>query len=117
MAIPPEPIDQLIADALTIVLAKVSEIVSEGVLPPQVAKKHPGDVDVGNKKQSQKVKLLIERVLKGPAPDELTVEKPEASYTLEVGDSGPFFIGDGKILGRYGQNTWTLAKIESALKR
>jgi hypothetical protein len=117
MAIPPEPLEELIADARSIVLGKVVAIVSTGPMPPQRKKTHPGEVDIGNKKPSQRVKLSVERVLKGPAPSEIEIDKPESGYTLEVGETGPFFIGEGKIIGRYGPATHTLAKIEAALKR
>ncbi len=116
MAIPPEPLAELLARASSIVVAEVAEVLSTGPLPPRGKKILPTDVDVGMKTPSQKVKLKVSRTLKGMSATEVIVDKPEAPYRLIVGESGAFFLESGTIIGRYGPNTHKLEKIEAALK-
>jgi hypothetical protein len=116
MAKPPEPISELIAAAQAVVVAKVSVAQVTGELPKRAEKQRAGETGRGMNLPAQKVTLVIERVLKGLAPSEVVLEKPAGEYTLEVGESGPFFIAHGKILGRYGPNTHNLSRIEAALK-
>ncbi len=117
MAKPPEPLDELLPQATSIVLAKVIAILETGPLPKKPEKRHPSEVDLPIKTPRQRVKLAVERVLRGASEAELVVEKPEGAYTLEVGEAGPFFIANGAIIGRYGPRTHSLAKIETALAR
>jgi hypothetical protein len=116
VALPPEPLAELLARASSVVVAEVAEVVSTGPLPPRAKKVLPTDVDVGMKTPSQKVKLKVSRTLKGISATEVVVEKPEAAYRLVVGESGAFFLESGKIIGRYGPNTHKLDKVEAALK-
>lgn len=115
MALPPEPIETLLPQAKWVVEAVVSQVLATGERPPQ-KKAPPGTTSVGNKAAAQTVKLSVTRLLRGDEVAELTVEKPEAQYLLTPGNKGPFLIdAQGRILGRYGPDTWSLAKVEGAL--
>lgn len=116
MAIPPEPLSELLARASSIVVGEVVEVLATGKLPKRAVKLKKSDVDVGIKTPSQKVRLRVSRTLKGMSATEVIVDKPESAYRLLVGDAGPFFVEAGTIIGRYGPNTHPLAKIEAALK-
>jgi hypothetical protein len=117
MAKPPEPIDEVIPRARWVVDAEVSEVIRNGALPPKKAAP-AGATSVGNKSQSQTVKLKVKRVLLGEAgTQELVAEKPEAGYALREGNHGPFILDESKtILGRYGPDSYSWQKIEAALK-
>lgn len=117
MALPPEPLPELLARASSVVVGEVIEVIATGPLPKKKLKTKPTDVDVGNKTPTQKVKLKVSRTLKGVSATVVIVDKPQSAYRLLVGDSGPFFIEKGTIIGRYGPNTHTLQKIESALQK
>jgi hypothetical protein len=122
MALPPEPLRELIPLSTTIVVAVVTAILSIGTTPdppPNAAKLPKGSTSVGRKAPEQWVRIKIERVLYGKAPEteEIEVKKPEAGYTLHVGNQGPFFLdAEGTIIGRYGPDTHREAAIVQALK-
>jgi hypothetical protein len=117
MAIPPEPIEDVLRSAVLVVDAEVTQIVSTGPATAKLNAK-PGSTSTGAKSPSQTVKLTVKRVLHGPAPTELVVEKPEAGYALRVGNQGPFLIdASNVILGRYGPDSYSVEKIERALKK
>src|SRR5262245_51898006 len=105
MAIPPEPLAELVHQATAIVVARVSEIVRTGVRPKQPERIHPSDRDIGIKTAPQTVRLTILRTLKGEPATERVVDKPVSAYSLRVGDEGPFFLAGETIIGRYGPNT------------
>lgn len=120
MALPPEPLQEVIPDATWVVDAEVKEVLSTGPVPPKIQAR-PGSTSVGQQTASQVVKLLVKRVLHGAQVQELVVEKPEAGYALRAGNHGPFLIKDHQphpvILGRYGPDSWSFEKIERALKQ
>lgn len=121
MALPPEPLEEVLPKAVWVLDAEVKEVVSQGPAQPKV-QAPAGYTDVGNKAGSQVVKLSIKRVLRGDAKTkEIVVEKPIAGYALKAGNHGPFLLDGSKpnptILGRYGPDTYAFAKIESALKK
>ena len=116
MAKPPEPIEEVLPQAIYVLDAEVKEVVKVGPPPPKV-KAQPGATSTGQKTASQTVKLSVKRVLKGESVKELTVEKPEAGYALTTGNHGPFLIDSSNtILGRYGPDSWSFERIEKALK-
>ncbi len=116
MAIPPEPIEDVLPDAVLVVDAEVTEVLSTGPATAKVDAR-PGATSTGAKAPSQKVKLTVKRVLHGPATKEIIVEKPEAGYALRAGNKGPFLIDKKNvILGRYGPDSYSFEKIEKALK-
>jgi hypothetical protein len=121
MAIPPEPIEELMPKAALVIEAEVAEVLATGPLPPKVEAK-PGATSAGHKVPSQTVKLKVTKVHKGPASlKEVVAEKPAAGYMLKAGNQGPFLLDAGKpnptILGRYGPDSWALPKVLGALKK
>ncbi|MBI5479868.1 MAG: hypothetical protein HY906_13470 [Deltaproteobacteria bacterium] len=116
MAKPPEPIEEVLPQAVMIVDAEVAEVLKTGPQPPK-KEAPPHATSVGRKVASQTVKLKVKRVIKGDKVTELVVEKPEAGYSLRAGNHGPFLIDSSKtILGRYGPDSWSFDRIEKALK-
>ena len=117
MALPPEPLEQVLPNAIWVLDAEVIEIVAQGEAA-EVVDAPRGATSTGQKAGSQKVKLLVKKVLKGDPVREVTVVKPEAGYALKVGNAGLFLIDAGKtILGRYGPDSYAREKIETAIKQ
>ncbi len=115
MAKPPEPIEELLGEAKWVVDAEVTEVLAIAGAPPKVEAK-PGATSTGQKSAAQTVKLKVKRVLFGDLVEELTVEKPEAGYSLIAGNKGPFLIDSTKtILGRYGPDSYSFERVEQAL--
>lgn len=116
MAIPPEPLQQVLPKARWVVEAEVEAVLSEG---PQPALRSEPRPSAGNLVRSQSVRLKIRRVLRGPAqPSSLVVEKPEGAYLLRAGNHGPFLLDESeppRILGRYGPDSYALKTLEAAL--
>lgn len=112
MAIPPEPIEELLPQATLVVVADVTEVVEQ----PRPEGARAGQAG------EQVVRLKVSRVLRGSAKvaDVLTAKKPEAGYALRAGNTGPFLLsardGTFDILGRYGPDTWELSRVERALE-
>jgi hypothetical protein len=116
MAKPPEPIEDVMPNAQWVVDAEVAEVISTGTAPAKVQAR-PGATSTGQKSAAQTVKLKVNRVLFGEKVAELTVEKPEAGYSLVKGNKGPFLIDSTKtILGRYGPDSYSWEKVEKAVK-
>ena len=120
MAIPPEPLQELLPQAALIVDAEVLEVVSQGEQPP-IPEHKKGATSVPSKSPAQVVKLKVKRALKGKAPQgDLTVDKPEGDYVLSKGNKGAFLLkmakGNPIIIGRYGPDTYRMDTIEAALK-
>ncbi|MCC7072089.1 MAG: hypothetical protein IT383_12245 [Deltaproteobacteria bacterium] len=114
MALPPEPLDELLPAARTVVEAEVAAVHDLEPWPP-------GDkgapIDGAPPRPSQRATLRVSRVLRGTADQELTVTKPAAGYALHAGVCGPFLVDErGHILGRYGPDTWAIEEIEAALR-
>ena len=116
MAKPPEPLSDVLPKAAWVVDAVVAEVVKEGAEPPTL-KVDAGATSTGQQTRAQTVKLTVRRVLKGTSVTELVVEKPLAQYALRAGNQGAFVIDASKtILGRYGPDSWPMAKVEAAVK-
>ena len=125
MAIPPEPIQEVLPRASLIVVAEVTKVVSSGPEPPKVNKPE-GWTSTGQKVASQVVVLKVQRVLKGELDAaakksmELTVTKPEAEYALRETNKGAFLLerkgSEWQIIGRYGPDSYRVEYIEKALK-
>lgn len=122
-ALPPEPIEELLPGAQTIVTGEVTEVLYDGTPPPTEATDEPiaGPIPPS---QCQVVRLEVDDVLLGDAAagDELVLVKPEAPYLLETGDTEdgrPYLLnGDAPypaILGRYGPGNYGLQEVQSAL--
>jgi len=120
MALPPEPLAELLKDSSVVVVAEVSQVVETGPAPEQ-PKAKPGATSVGYKAPSQVLVLKVGKALKGKAAGSITVAKPVAGYALKAGDKGAFFLQDGQphasILGRYGPDTHPVAAVEHALAK
>ncbi|MBN2361337.1 MAG: hypothetical protein JXR83_17930 [Deltaproteobacteria bacterium] len=122
MALPPEPIEELLPEATLVIEAAVAEVIEVGPRPPK--KKAPkGFTSTGQQNASQRVLLEVKRVLKGALPKagatRIEVKKPVGAYTLRRGSAGAFLLrDDGRglvILGRYGPDTYTVRSVEATL--
>ncbi len=124
MAIPPEPIRELLPRAALIIEAEVSEVLSTGPAPPLV--EAPKDfTSTPQEVASQKVALAVKRVLRGELPDDaagsqsLTVTKPQGEYTLGAGNHGPFLLeqrtDEWVILGRWGPDNYRIEWVEESI--
>jgi len=95
----------LVPRADTIMVAKVIELLGEGPTPPKPAapgRGREGAGDLGCQTATQWVRLAVVRVLKGDAPKDFSVTRPQALSWLEVGNRRPFFLAGDIIIGRYG---------------
>src|SRR4051794_20745425 len=119
MALPPEPLSELLPKATWIVEGEVREVVQQARAIP-VAHAQEGATSAGHQVGAQLVKLVVKRVLRGAPVTELVVEKPVAGYALKAGSHGPFLIAEGDphpvILGRFGPDSYALGRIEAALR-
>ncbi len=120
MALPPEPIEEVLPQAEVIIEAVVDAVLATGPIQPKVDAPL-GTTSTSKKAANQTVKLKVTKVHKGPASlKEVVVEKPLAGYALRAGNKGPFLLDGGKpnptILGRYGPDTWDLQRIMDAMK-
>jgi hypothetical protein len=122
-ALPPEPLEDLLPDAQTIVTGEVTDVLYEGTPPPTEATDEPiaGPIPPD---RCQVVRLVVDEVLLGEAAsgDELVLVKPEAPYVLETGDTEdgrPYLLNGATpypvILGRYGPGNYSLDQVERAL--
>lgn len=119
MAIPPDPIEEVLPNATLVIDAEVKDV--QNGPPTPKANAPPGWTDTPQKVGSQVVTLTIKRVLKGETTaKEITVDKPVGAYALRAGNKGPFLLDNSRprpmILGRYGPDTYSFDKIEQALK-
>ena len=120
MAIPPEPIEEVMPQAALVIEAEVQSVLATGPIQPKVDAPL-GKTSTGKQTANQTVKLKVTKVHKGPGSlKELVAEKPVAGYALKAGNKGPFLLDATKpnpvILGRYGPDTWDLPRILGALK-
>ncbi|MBI3180559.1 MAG: hypothetical protein HYZ28_00195 [Myxococcales bacterium] len=126
MAIPPEPIDEVIPDASAAVIAEVARIVVQD-LQERAPKAPPDATDVPGKAARQVVELRVKEVLFGKlAGPGMTVQaiKPAGDYALREGNRGPFLLkapkpgqSEPEILGRYGPDTYSTSLIKTAAQR
>lgn len=125
MAIPPEPIEEVLPHAEAAVLGEIARVVLQD--PQQPAPPHePGATSVPHEAARQVVELKVTEVIFGAgnqvkAGATLEVEKPAGDYALRAGNHGPFLLKqDGKgirIVGRYGPDTYSADAIRSAARR
>src|SRR4051812_40727371 len=101
MALPPEPLDDVLRCATMIVEAEVTGVRDLERWP--VDPKN-GPVDAAADRPAQEVTLHIARVLRGDAAaHDIVVKKPPSAYVLRVGVRGAFLVDTGSmLLGRYG---------------
>ncbi|MBK7861215.1 MAG: hypothetical protein IPJ65_21920 [Archangiaceae bacterium] len=116
MALPPESIDKLLPLAQTIVVAEVLSVSSPPVAERDSLPNMP--LGLGRKLPQATVRLKVERTLRGTAAAELEVVKPESTYALVPGITGPFLLdGERRILGRHGPDNYSVAAVTEALAR
>jgi hypothetical protein len=117
MALPPEPIEEVMPAADGAVLAVVSRIVEQA---PQQQYERSLETSLPQKAARQVVELKVTKVLFGDVKSGAVVKavKPEGAYALREGNQGPFVLGKNEgaveILGRYGPDTWSEAAVKQA---
>lgn len=117
MALPPEPIDELLAMAVTIVVAEVISVAPTAVGPARKGAVNVA-IGLGPKQPEAKVRLKIEETLRGDAVGELEVLKPESTYALVPGSKGPFLLDRAQhILGRHGPDNYSVEALTHALAK
>lgn len=121
MAIPPEPIDEILPLADAAVIAEVTRVLEQE--PYRGPAAQPGFADLPGDAPRQVVELKVEQPLFGQVSTGLiTVIKPAGDYALMAGNRGPFLLGAGNdarlvIVGRYGPDTYRRETIEAARAR
>jgi hypothetical protein len=115
MAKPPEPLSEMLPLAAVVVEARVARVLSTGAPAPR-PEAPAGHRDVGMTAPEQTLVLEVARVLKGEAGATLEVKKPAAGYAVAEGTKGAWLIdANGVVLGRYGPDSWPLARVTAAL--
>ena len=127
MALPPDPIEDVLPLASAVVLAQVSSIVSQSPQEPIPASDPRRKGGQQQPLADQLVTLRIETVLRGDSIStgaELQAHKPSGDYSLAEGVSGPFLLAEKNdneaaytILGRYGPDSYRQHVIEAALAK
>lgn len=125
MALPPEPLDELLPEASAGVKATVEAILHK---EEQAFVPHPEDpdtVDIPRDLPAQKVQLKVQETLFGTVSLEagsLIVTKPAGDYVLREGVEGQFLLATQQegapmiILGRYGPDTYSERALAAAIK-
>ncbi|MGA9519998.1 MAG: hypothetical protein WBV82_00960 [Myxococcaceae bacterium] len=121
MAIPPDPIEQVLPDADAAVIATVTRVVAQDTQQP-FPKAEPGATSVPGSVARQVVELEVTEVLFGDVKPgaKVQVVKPAGSYTLSAGNGGPFLLklkGETEIVGRYGPDSYSRERIEQAARQ
>jgi hypothetical protein len=129
MAIPPEPIAEVMPDVAAAVVAEVTHIHERGPQKPFPQPRLPNEVDIPCQISYQIVELSIKRVVFGAwlEPNtSLRVYKPAGDYVLSPGNHGPFLLTQPQnineqtlpvIIGRYGPDSYPLELIEIAIRQ
>lgn len=121
MAIPPDPIEDLIPEVAAAFDGIVIEVLETGADEP-VPPHAPGTAGVGIKAPRQVVRLEVREVYTGNLEVGASVDvvKPTAGYALREGNHGPFLIDAGEpnptILGRYGPDSYSADVVRAAMK-
>ena len=118
MALPPAPLAEILALAVTVAEGVVEEVLSSAASTPRA--KEAGQAGGAPPAPLQRVRLRFSRVLRGKAElREVVAVKPPANYRLRVGNKGPWLLDasspEPMILGRYGPDSYSLAQLERAL--
>ena len=115
MAIPPEPIEEMMPLATLVIEAEVVEVLSTADRIDQ----HSPWADVPAV-PDQLARMRVLRTLRGtpPAP-ELVVRKPSAPYALRQGSVRLWLLDERhrppQILGRYGPDSWRPDEVLAAV--
>lgn len=120
MAIPPEPIEEVIGTANGAVMAEVARVVQQDKQEP-IPRHPPGATDVPGDAARQVVELKVSAVIFGDIAKvgaSIEAVKPAGAYALRAGNKGPFLLKKAakgfEIVGRYGPDTYSEAKIRAA---
>jgi hypothetical protein len=116
MALPPEPLEELIPQVAGLVVAEVVAVVSGEKVP---LTSRPLPIGAAPPLPEQRVRLKVSQAVLGDARGELEVIKPQGAYVLAVGHHGPFLLDHRqppRILGRYGPDTYSLPTLKKALE-
>lgn len=125
MALPPDPIEEVLPGASSAVMAEVTRVLHKGQTSPS-PHGEPGKTSAVEEAPKQVVELRVDEVLFGAAETGrlVTVVKPPGAYALVAGNKGPFLlraVKDGEavavILGRYGPDTYSRRYIEDTAKK
>ena len=122
MAIPPEPIEEVLPAANAAVLAEVQKVLVQDPQKP-AAPHEPDATSVPGEAARQVVALTVKEVLFGDVKAGTTLEvvKPAGDYALREGSHGPFLLKTAgkaiEIVGRYGPDTYSADTIRNAAKR
>lgn len=120
MAIPPDPIDEVLPQANAAVLAEVQRVLEQAPMSPELG--DPRASDARTVASRQVVELKVTGVLFGDSVKTgatVRAVKPAGAYALRAGNKGPFLLtgkGDAvEILGRYGPDTYPEELIRKAM--
>ncbi len=120
MAIPPDPIEEVLPHASLVVVAEVLAV--EAQQPGTTSGLPSTYTSRPETAGSQSVTLRVERALHGDArPGEaVKAYKPAGAYALREGNRGPFLLKSTpsgfEILGRYGPDTYSEKAIASRVR-
>ena len=126
MALPPEPIDQILPLAHAGVLAKVTKIIRQEKQSFIPQPSDPDMVDIPRELPLQIVQLQIQETLFGDLGNvgtTIEVLKPAGEYVLREGVEGPFLLqrfvehSSPQILGMYGPDSYSLKVIRAAMTK
>lgn len=126
MALPPEPIDEMLPLAQDAILADIVKILQQDKQTDIPEIKNPGEVDIPRDLPAQQVQITVREVLFGThykTGQSLTVLKPAGDYVLRAGITGPLLLTHDPektrptILGRYGPDTWSLHILRAAIAK
>jgi hypothetical protein len=122
MAIPPDPLEEVLPRAGAAVMAEVTRVVSEDPQKP-FPRAEAGTTSAGGEVARQVVELKVQEALFGKLSPGAVVRvvKPAGEYKLIPGNKGPFLLdvpqkGEPTILGRYGPDSYGRQAIESAAR-
>ncbi len=122
MALPPDPIEELLPKAHAAVMAEVTRVVAEDPQAP-FPKVEQGTTSAPGEVARQVVELKIQERLFGKVDPGALIQvvKPAGAYKLIPGNKGPFLLevpakGEPTILGRYGPDSYHRQAIETAAK-
>jgi hypothetical protein len=121
MALPPEPVEEVLPRAVLVVVGVVD---AAEWLAPFVQRGDPDDDDNDSQVPAQKARMRVLDVLRGDVTEgaSLTLEKPAGDYALRQGTKGAFLLcagaapGSWRILGRYGPDSWSVARVKEAVR-
>lgn len=126
MALPPEPVDELLDYVDAGAMAVVEEILFRGKQEFVPEPDEPDTVDIPRDLPEQVLTLTIKEVLFGDLVKQgetIEVFKPPGDYVLRAGVEGPFLLFKEEederpvIAGRYGPDNYSPNVLKTAIKR